>query len=232
MAAKIDRHVAVFMAHPDDAEIYCGGSIRAWVRMGARVTIMVATDGSRGGVDAPEVLARLRADEARAGATALGAGLVMLGRQDGALAEDAGFLPAAAAAFRDLVPDLIVAHAPNDYHSDHRALARIAVDIASFRQPVLWADTMLGTAFTPTHYVDVTADQAAKEAAILCHQSQEPQVFVDRARVSGRYRAAQCGDDAGFAEAFRHDPIYPYADIRDLLPPAPPLRHMRDKVQP
>ncbi len=226
----MQRHVAVFMAHPDDAEIFCGGAIRAWLRMGDRVTIVVATDGSRGGTEAPEILARQRAGEARAGAAMLGAELVLLGREDGALSKDAGFRAAADAALRGLAPDLIVAHAPNDYHGDHRALAGVALEVAGFRQPVLWADTMLGTGFLPTHYVATTAEQGTKEAAILCHASQKPEVYVERSRLSGRFRAAQCGDDAGFAEAFRHDPVYPFADIRGLLPPPPTLRPLRDQV--
>ncbi len=228
----MQRHVVVFMAHPDDAEIFCGGSVLAWVGMGVRVTLVVATDGSRGGTDAPEILKLKRAEEARAGAAALGAGLVLMGRMDGGLFADTGFATAAGAVMHELAPDLIVSHAPNDYHTDHRVVARVALEVASYRQPVLWADTMLGTGFQPTHYVDVTAHQPAKEAAILCHASQDPEVFVDRARLTGRFRAGQCGDDAGFAEAFRHEPIYPFADIRDLLPPAPRLLRMRDRAQP
>ena len=49
-------HIAVIMAHPDDADIYCGGSIAAWRSMGATVTILIATDGSKGGDFDPEEL--------------------------------------------------------------------------------------------------------------------------------------------------------------------------------
>ena len=58
-------HVALIMAHPDDADIYCGGSVAAWRLMGAEVTILIATDGSKGGNFNPEDLAKLRSEEAR-----------------------------------------------------------------------------------------------------------------------------------------------------------------------
>ena len=87
---------------------------------------------------------------------------------------------------------------------------------------------MMGVGQTPTHYIDTTADQDLKERAILCHASQDPARFVQQVRLQARFRAAQCGHD-GFAEAIRHDPVFPFSDIRALLPPPPPVRPVRDR---
>jgi LmbE family N-acetylglucosaminyl deacetylase len=85
-------------------------------------------------------------------------------------------------------------------------------------------DTMGGTGFQPTHWVDVTPYWAAKCAAILCHQSQEPERFVTRADATATFRAGESNGTPGSrAEAFRFEPRFPFADIRALLPPAPPL---------
>ena len=57
-------HVIAITAHPDDAEIYLGGSLLAWRDGGARTTIMIATDGRFGGKGDPDALAAARKDEA------------------------------------------------------------------------------------------------------------------------------------------------------------------------
>src|SRR5690606_28584815 len=122
-------------------------------------------------------------------------------------------------------PDLVLTHAPNDYHGDHRALSEAVRIAANFTAPVLWADTMQGAGFAPTHYVDVTAQFDTKCRAIRAHVSQRPARLVDMARQLNGFRAAQAnGAPGSYAEAFRFEPVFPFVDIRDLLPPAPPLR--------
>lgn len=224
-------HLALVMAHPDDAEIAAGGMIGAWRALGARVSIVIATDGSRGGAGDPTALAARRADEARAAAALLGADLMLCGHPDGALAGVANLASDLAARLGGLTPDLVITHPAQDYHADHRALAVAVTQAASFRVPVVAVDPIMGVGFTPTHYIDTTAWQPGKERAILCHASQDPARFVSQARLQAAFRAGQCGHD-GFAEALSHDPVYPFAEIRALLPPAPPLRAVRDRAQP
>jgi LmbE family N-acetylglucosaminyl deacetylase len=84
-------HIALIVAHPDDADIYCGGSVAAWRSMGAEVTIMIATDGAKGGNYDPEELAQLRAKEATAAAKVLDANLIQLNFPDGELAQSEEF---------------------------------------------------------------------------------------------------------------------------------------------
>ena len=217
-------HVALIMAHPDDADIYCGGSVAAWRLMGAEVTILIATDGSKGGNFNPEDLAKLRSEEAIAAAKVLDANLIQLNFPDGELCQSEEFSVKLTNEVLSLKPNLLVAHAPNDYHVDHRAVSSASLVAASFRVPVLWVDPMMGNDFLPNYYVDISQFQILKEQAILCHKSQGPEHFVEMSRVQGRFRSAQCGRLNGFAEAFRHDPIHPFADIRPLIPPPPQLK--------
>ncbi len=44
-----------------------------------------------------------------------------------------------------------------------------------------------------------------------------------------RFRAGQANDLEGYAEAWRFEPVFPFVDIRDLLPPAPPVNGVRDR---
>lgn len=220
--------IALVTAHPDDAEIYAGGLIGAYRRMGARVSILIATDGSKGGAGDPVDLAARRAQEARQGAAVLGAEVTLLGHPDGALGTVANLATLLRHSLDQIAPDLVFSHSPQDYHADHRVLAWAVAEAASFRIPLAWLDTMMGVGQAPTHYIDITADQDTKERAILCHASQDPARFVQQTRLQAHFRAAQCGHD-GFAEAIRHDPVYPFGDIRSLLPPSPPVRPVRDR---
>ncbi|MEZ5751752.1 MAG: PIG-L family deacetylase [Paracoccaceae bacterium] len=223
--------IVVVTAHPDDAEISAGGMILAWRAIGASVTILCATDGAKGGSTPGPALAQRRAAEARAGAALLGAQLEMMGHPDGVLSEAGGFAADLTGRLARLAPDLVLAHAANDYHPDHRAVAEAARRACGFSVPLAWLETAMGTGFLPTHYIDTTAHQPTKETALRQHASQDPERFVESSRLLARLRAAQCGFD-GFAECLRHEPVYPFADIRGLLPSAPPIRPVRDRSRP
>ena len=212
-------------AHPDDIEIFMFGTMAAYAAQGAELTFAIATDGARGGKGDPAALARTRRQEAIAGVGLLGITPRFLDFPDGALVADAALIGALAALIAEVKPDLAITHAPNDYHGDHRALSDGVRIAASFAVPVLHADTLGGTGFSPTHYVDISAHWDIKAQAIRAHRSQGPEHYVHRARLQNEFRAGQCNGVSGaLAEAFRFEPTFPFADIRALLPPAPPIR--------
>jgi LmbE family N-acetylglucosaminyl deacetylase len=211
-------------AHPDDLEIYAWGTLCAWAEMGAELVLAVATDGAAGGQAPPADLAPLRAKEARTAARSLGIEPLLLGFPDGGLTSDLHLAPRLAELIRDTAPDLVVSHAPNDYHHDHRALSAAASQACGFSTPFLQMDTMNGTGFRPTCWVDVTPHWTQKRAAIRAHTSQEPERFVTAADRLAAFRAGEAnGPPEARAEAFRFEPRFPFADIRALLPPAPQL---------
>lgn len=217
-------HILAIGAHPDDLEISVYGSLAAWMAMGARLTLAIATDGARGGALPPDELRTLRLQETTRAMAPLGQPK-MLGFADGSLRADATLEEALKSLFATTTPDLIVTHPPDDYHHDHRALGQAVSQAAGFSVPVLWMDTMNGTGFTPTHWVDVTPYWALKEAAIRAHATQDPERFVASANRQAAFRAGECnGSPTDRAEAFRFQPRFPFADIRSLLPPAPKVR--------
>ncbi|TGV82510.1 PIG-L family deacetylase, partial [Mesorhizobium sp. M2D.F.Ca.ET.145.01.1.1] len=105
----------------------------------------VATHGARGGKSDPSVLARVRREEAMASAALLGAAPRFLDFPDGGLVADAALIDALKTLISEIGPDLVITHAPNDYHADHRALSDGVRIASSFGVPVLHADTMRGT---------------------------------------------------------------------------------------
>ncbi|TIU86328.1 MAG: PIG-L family deacetylase, partial [Mesorhizobium sp.] len=173
----------------------------------------------------PKALVKARREEATEAATLLGVTPRFLDFPDGALVADAALIGTLKALIGEVQPDLAITHAPNDYHGDHRALSDGVRIAASFEVPVLHADTLGGTGFSPSHYVDISSHWDLKAQAILAHRSQGPEHYLNGARMQNAFRAGQCnGAPGALAEAFRFEPLFPFADIRELLPPAPRIR--------
>ena len=211
-------------AHPDDVEIFFYGFLAACKARGDDISIGVATDGAAGGDNPGAELAATRAKET---ANALGALAppMLLGLPDGGLVDEAGAREVIGAYLRDCEPDLVVTHAPDDYHPDHRALSHYVTDAVGFTCPILFAETLMGVGFTPDFYVDITPFFAAKQAAIMAHDSQEPERFAAAIALMNRFRAAQCNaPDGHYAEAYRMASRFPFTDIREMLPAAPAYR--------
>lgn len=220
-------------AHPDDIEIYMFGTLAAARARGDDVVLAIVTDGAAGGGGDPAELRRTRQAEASVAARLLGLTPRFLGFSDGTLVADAGLVATLRSIIVETAPDLIITHAPNDYHGDHRALSDAVRIAASFAAPVLWADNMQGAGFAPTHYVDITGHFATKVEAIRAHVSQDPERFVIAAERLNAFRASQAnGWPPCYAEAFRFEPSFPFVDIRELLPPAPVLRPVSDRRKP
>ena len=91
--------------------------------------------------------------------------------------------------------------------------------------PVMYCDTLMGLNFNPDYYVDITKYFKLKVKAILEHESQNPQRFVELAKMMNSYRAAQCNAPIGhFSECYKFRASFPFGDIRELLPKPPKLR--------
>ena len=220
-------NVTALGAHPDDIEIFMYGALAACRERGDKISLIVATDGAAGAVgdDKPGAnLAKKRSEETKQGLAQLGTP-ILLGMPDGLLSGASNATETIQKAISKTNPDLILTHAPEDYHPDHRALSGLVTEVASFRCPIVFADTLMGVGFMPEFYVDITPYAEEKTQAILAHQSQQPERFVKAATIMNRYRAAQCNAPEGrYAEAYRSPKRFPFTDLRDLLPPPPPLR--------
>jgi len=220
-------------AHPDDIEIYMFGALCAYAARGDELAFAIATDGSKGGKGDPGALSRLRKQEASDAAALIGVTPQFLDFPDGELVPDRELVMALKALFARECPELVITHAPNDYHGDHRALSEAARLASSFSVPVLHADNLRGVAFEPTYYIDVSAHFETKLAAIRCHDSQSPERFVEACRQLNGFRGQQANQANAtvYAEAFRFEPAFPFVDIRDLLPPAPPVRAVVNRAE-
>ncbi len=205
-------------AHPDDIEIFMFGLASIYKKEGNEVYTMIATDGSKGGYPGGKILSQKRKKEAIAGLKKLSKP-TFLNIPDGELGEDPKHNKIIKENILNIMPDLIITHSQNDYHSDHRSLSLLTSRVVSHYVPILYCDTMMGVNFDPTFYFDITDFCLLKEEAILKHKTQDPKRFVDLFKLMNAYRAAQCNAPKGrYAEAFAFKPSFPFSDIRDILP--------------
>lgn len=219
-------------AHPDDIEFGCGGSLAKWAAAGARITMVIVTDGSKGTWDRsvdPDALVATRRREQEAAAARLGAErVVMLQHTDGELEYSMALRAEMCLQIRRFRPDVLLSHDPwqrYQLHPDHRATGMAAVDgMVAARDHLFFpeqdldahrpAAMLLWSADAPDHREDITAWLDAKLGALLEHSSQSTTTMGDA--ISGedaqavfvdrlRAMAARAAEGSPFelAEAFK-----------------------------
>ena len=183
-----------FMAHPDDAEILCGGTLIRLAEAGWQIHIASATAGDCGTMDrSPSDIASIRTQEASAAAARIGATYHCLREMDALVVYDKPTLRKVYDLFREVAPTLVFTHAPKDYMMDHEVaclLARAgsfiygAPNISQMPRRehstiphLYYCDPMegidpLGQPVTPTTLVDISAAMDRKAAMLCCHESQ------------------------------------------------------------
>ncbi|WP_435320941.1 PIG-L deacetylase family protein [Haloarchaeobius sp. TZWSO28] len=231
-------NLLAIVAHPDDAELFIGGTLAKHADRGDDVTIAYMTRGEYGGFDVSESeVAATREAEARAGADLLGADATFLDFEDGRVTYSLENRLRIVDCLREHEPDIVITHFDDDMHPDHRRTAELVTD-AYYMSSLSLCETehephdpdnvyyfgKASSSFDPSIVVDVTGYVELKKEALLCHESQVD--FLERhggidaeftgllenleaeARVLGKTRGVE------FAEGFTclHDGAVEYLD--------------------
>ncbi len=192
------QRVTAFGAHPDDCEFSAGGTLARFVDLGAEVTLVVCTDGSRGGRGVEDI-ALVRSGEQDRAAEELGIKrLQSLRRRDGEVVCDELLRADVVRAIRENRPDLVLTHDPATLwrrfgsrtflgHTDHRATGQAVLDAVYPRSgnPNFFPEQLLRGVepWEPDHLwlfdtaqadarVDISTTLERKLAALACHESQ------------------------------------------------------------
>jgi N-acetylglucosamine malate deacetylase 1 len=181
MTAPLD--ILAIMAHPDDVELTCGGTLLASVAHGRRVGIVDLTAGETGSRGTVEI----RAAEAQEASRILGVSIrENLRLPDAHLMNTPESRDAVIRAIRRHRPTLVITHARQGRHPDHIAAAQLvrdacflaglknlAPDIPAFRpRKVVHAMSFREDAVAPSFIVDISDVFEQKLAAIRCYRSQ------------------------------------------------------------
>jgi LmbE family N-acetylglucosaminyl deacetylase len=193
-----NNRVLVVLAHPDDPEFFCGGTVARMADAGRQVFYCLITSGDKGadepGID-PEELASLRQQEQRAAAAELGVKEVhFLGYRDGELHVGQGLRRDLVRIFRQIRPHTLITSDPSNYystfvnHADHRVAGQVALDAAwpgarsALYYPELYQqeglephkvlEVYIAGPVHPDTTIDITEYFDLKLKALACHKSQ------------------------------------------------------------
>lgn len=193
------RRVLVVVAHPDDAEFSCGGTVARWTAEGVEAGFLIVSNGNKGSADrslSPARLSQIRQEEQRRAARVLGVRAVeFLDHEDGYLQPTLELRREITAHLRRFRPDTVITHDPTRRwfgrgyinHPDHIAVgeATLAAIFPSARDHLTFPDllaeglephrvseVLLPDREEPDVYVDVSPTFELKLQALECHVSQ------------------------------------------------------------
>lgn len=136
----VPKKVMVIVAHPDDIEFGCAGTVARWVQDGAEVCFVLVTSGDVG-IAKPDITraeaAAVREAEQLAAAAVLGVhDVVFLREPDGSVVNSLDLRKRLVRELRRFKPEVVVCSDPTVFfvdssyinHPDHRAVAAAALD--------------------------------------------------------------------------------------------------------
>ena len=219
--------ILLIVAHPDDIDFGCGGSVARWASEGDEVSYCILTDGDAGGFDesiSRAEMAAIRHREQRAAADVLGAkDIDWLGWPDGRLYVTHELRRDISRSIRRHRPDRVVVQSPTrnirsmyGSHPDHTAAGEAAMCAVypdarnPFAHPELLADEGL-EAWTVTEtwitapdreadtWIDVTDTMDRKIEALRAHESQTAHMteLADMMQKWGHVQAKAAGFEDG-----------------------------------
>ncbi len=190
----MNKTVLTLLAHPDDAEMLCAGTLIRLAELGWDVHIATSVMGDCGSATLPpDEIARTRHKEATAAAELIGATYHCLGERDTDIIFDHDSNRKAIGLLREIAPSLVLTHPRLDYMLDHEQthlLARSAAFAYSIPNasklplkdgsvvPHLYycdpidAIDHAGNVVEPTTLIDITDQMQRKTQMLACHASQ------------------------------------------------------------
>lgn len=218
--------IIAISAHPDDIEINCAGTLAKFHKEGHSIVMCNCCSGNAGHfVIPPNELERIRLQESKNSAALIDAEHISFGYGDMSLYyQSKEARDRLTDILRSEKPDLIITHTPEDYMSDHVAVAHLVFDatfaasLPHYRTasgegfadlcPVYYMDNLGGFHFEPTEYVDISDTFDIKMKMLACHESQMKWMrehdkidFTDTVRTFARMRGLQSG--VLYAEGFK-----------------------------
>ena len=224
------KRAMVVVAHADDAEFGCSGTVARWCREGMEAVYVLATDGSKGSEDreiTSEQLAETRKQEQIAAGKVLGLkDVVFLGYPDGYLQPTLELRRDIAREIRRFKPDVLITTSPvrtltgMGYigHPDHFAAGEAALSavypaardhltfpelLADGFEPHKVREVLIMGHPDPDKWVNITDTIDIAIKALLSHVSQfkDPEGLGERMR-EWKSEAGK-GREMDYAEAFK-----------------------------
>ena len=213
-SAKLFRkgtNVTVVVGHPDDAEFFISGTLLKLHDAGAKITLIVVTDGDKSFYPPyttnVEENRRIRRQEQRDASASYGAFVVFLGGPDGRYDPDEpGLRAKLKAAIDDSNPDYLIAfdseYIPMVQHRDHENSGRATTELASGTSSS-WL--LLFSSTANNYVVDTSKYWEGRSRLVAIHKSQFYGEKLQWVRGTLFERSMNDGESGGFelGEGFR-----------------------------
>jgi len=216
----LNKTVFAVGAHPDDIEFLMAGTLLLLNQRGFEIHLMHLASGSCGTSQHDiETIIRIRSGEAKEAAEILGAVYHPPLVEDLQIFYEPSLLFRVAAIVREIAPQILLVHSPDDYMEDHMNACRLAVTAAFARgmrnfpvepavKPIDWEVTIyhaqphmnmnqLGKRVIPDLFVDISDVMHRKKQALLAHRSQMEWLDDSQAMDSPIRIMTECARDVG-----------------------------------
>jgi LmbE family N-acetylglucosaminyl deacetylase len=236
-------NIVCIVAHQDDVEVLCGGTLVKYHQQGGhQITNVTISNGDKGGQYDTSIpyaeIARMRIAEADRAAAAVGGRHICLGQSDEYIRDTDEARNQIVEILREAKADLVLTLPPVDYNTDHMVTSQIAFHatmLASVRSiftdhdplpdtpPLYYMDAVAGFEWQPTHYVNISDVFEQKCELLRMHESQMLNIkrwggadLVKVAQIIGAYRGFQSRVE--YAEAFKPALAWPRVHTGNYLP--------------
>ena len=196
MARMSRKTVLAVLAHPDDAEILCGGTLCLLADAGWQVHVATMTPGDCGSMSLPpKEISLIRREEGRAAAKFYAGEFHCLEERDLQIVYSEEALRKVCVILRMVQPDIVITHSPSDYMVDHEETSRIvrascfnstipsapaqvgalpleAIPALYYTDPIEGNDAF-GQPVSPDFVIDVSYVLDRKQEALEQHESQK-----------------------------------------------------------
>ncbi len=231
------------MAHPDDVEFLCAGTLRLLVEQGWELHCVTLSGGDMGAPRGTrEAIRATRLTEAESAARVLGGTYAWAGLDDLSIYYCPEQLEKVTDTLRRFAPDLVITHSPDCYMLDHEETSKLVrmacfgAGIPLFPGPtqatgkgvpaLYYADALegkdkFGRPIVADFWIDVTPVFDRRQEALACHASQRDWLrahhgvdnYLATNEALARAQGERCG--ARYAEGFRQHlgHGYPQEDV-------------------
>ena len=226
------QNILVILAHPDDPEFFCGGTLARWARAGHHITYQLLTCGDKGFNDSTpsdmttDALCAIRHDEQLAAAKVIGVEAVhFMDCPDGYLVPDINLRREVVRVIRNFKPDILVTCDPQTLfatyginHPDHRAAGQVTMDAVfpAAGSPVFFPELLqegfsphmpkeiwCSLTMQPTTVIDISEVWPVKLEALLQHKTQVGDIDKFKERMKTRRTEDSTEEHPRFEEKFR-----------------------------
>jgi len=195
------KSIAAIFAHPDDAEIWAGGTLKKHVDLNYNVKSYMFYE-----------LSQIRCAESEEALNFLSI--------SASLCRTESYKPPKFSLFKKLIhplPDIIITHWESDSHIEHKLIFDLSLLFAHHmkryykKTPLLLMSStynLLGTTgmFQPSIIMDISEQMQTKEKAIKCHKSQNPNRILNDVRAQNTIFGLQIKRKYG--EGFIEYPLF------------------------